>query len=68
MRYRLRGMSLVELMLALLLGSLVVASAISVFLANQNTMATSQCLGQMQQNMQVALEVLSRDLRQAGGH
>jgi len=62
------GMSLVELMLALLLGTLVVASAIGIFLANQKTMAASQGLGRMQQNMQVALELLTHDLRQAGGH
>jgi len=63
-----RGMSLVELMLALLLGTLVTASAIGIFLANRKSMATSQGLGQIQQNMQVALELLTRDLRQAGGN
>jgi len=68
MKYHVRGMSLVELMLALLLGTLVTASAIGIFLANRNTMRVSQELGQMQQNMQVALELLSRDLRQAGGN
>jgi len=68
MKHHSRGMSLVELMLALLLGTLVVASAIGIFLANRNTMATSQGLGQMQQNMQVALELLGRELRQAGGN
>jgi len=68
MKTRARGMSLVELMLALLLGTLVTATAIAVFVANQRTMATSQGIGQIQQNMQVALELLSRDLRQAGGN
>jgi len=68
MKYRLRGMSLVELMLALLLGTLVVASAIAVFIGNQHTMAVSQGLGQIQQTTQVALELITRDLRQAGGN
>jgi len=68
MKWGMRGMSLIELMLALLLGSLVVATAIAVFVSNRHTMATSQGIGQMQQNMQLALELLSRDLRQAGGN
>jgi len=68
MKHDMRGMSLVELMLALLLGTLVTASAIGIFLANRKTMTTSQGLGQIQQNMQVALELLARDLRQAGGN
>jgi len=68
MKARSRGMSLIELMLALLLGTLVVASAIAVFVANQRTMATSQGIGRIQQNMQVALELLGRDLRQAGSN
>jgi len=68
MNHRVRGMSLLELMLALLLGTLVVASAIGIFLANRKTMATSQGLGQMQQNMQVAFELLGRELRQAGAN
>jgi len=68
MTWRMRGMSLLELMLALLLGTLVVASAIGIFLANRKTMATSQGLGQMQQNMQVAFELLGRELRQAGAN
>jgi len=68
MNQRSRGMSLVELMLALLLGTLVVASAIAVFVGNQNAMMMSQGLGQVHQNMQLALELLGRDLRQAGGN
>jgi len=68
MTSRAHGMSLVELMLALLLGSLVAATAIGIFIANQNTMMMSQGLGRIQQNMQIALELLSRDLRQAGGN
>jgi len=68
MKQRICGMSLIELMLALLLGTLVVASAIAVFVANQKAMTTSRGLGQIQQHMQVALELLSRDLRQAGGN
>jgi len=68
MRQRICGMSLVELMLALLLGTLVVAAAIGVFLSTRQTMATAQGIGRIQHNLQVALELLSRDLRQAGGN
>jgi len=62
------GMSLVELMLALLLGTLLTTIAIGIFLANRQTMASAQGIGQIQQNMQTALELLVRDLRQAGGN
>jgi len=68
MNRRVHGMSLVELMLALLLGGLVVATVIGIFLANRKTMAVTQGIGQIQHNTQVALELLSRDLRQAGGN
>jgi len=64
----LRGMSLVELLLALLLGTLVVASAIGIFVANRKTMLTAQGVGQMQQNLQLAMALLARDIRQAGGN
>jgi len=62
------GMSLVELMLAVLLGTLLTGTAIGIFLANRQTMTSAQGIGQIQQNMQVALELLVRDLRQAGGN
>jgi len=68
MKRLLSGMSLVELLLALLLGTLVVATAIGVFVGNRQTMAVSQGLGQIQQTMQVALALMARDLRQAGGN
>jgi len=68
MNYFVRGMSLVELMLALLLGTLVVATAIGVFIANRQTMTTTQEIARIQHNMQVALELLARDLRQAGAN
>jgi len=68
MKRHMSGLSLLELLLALLLGALVVAATIGVFLANRKTLAMTQGIGQIQQNMQVALDLLSRDLRQAGGN
>jgi len=62
------GLSLVELMLALLIGALVVAAAIGVFVGNRQTMASAQGIGQMQQDLSVALELIARDLRRAGGN
>jgi len=62
------GLGLVELMLALLIGALVVAAAIGIFVGNRQTMATAQGIGQMQQNLSVALDLLARDLRRAGGN
>jgi len=65
---RTQGMTLVELMLALFLGSLIAATAIGVFLVNRQTLAITRGLGQIQQDMQIALELMARDLRRAGGN
>jgi len=62
------GMSLIELLLALLLGTLVVVTASGVFVVNRKTMATTQGIAQMQHTLQAALELLARELRQAGGN
>ncbi len=61
-----RGVSLIELMIALVLGLLVVGAAIGVFASNKQTYRATQSLGRIQENGQVAFEMLSRDIREAG--
>lgn len=62
-----RGFSLIELMIALLLGLLVVGAAGSVFLANKRVYAASETLNRVQENSRVSFEMMARDVREAGG-
>jgi type IV pilus assembly protein PilW len=59
------GFTLIELMVALLLGLIVIAGVISVFLANQRTYRTNEALGDVQDSSRVAFELMARDIRQA---
>lgn len=60
------GFSLVELMIALLLGLIVILGAITVFLSNKQSYRTNVALGQVQENARVAFDLIARDVRQAG--
>lgn len=62
-----RGFSLIELMISLLLGLLVVAAAGGLFLSNQRIYASTETLNRIQENSRVSFELMSRDLREAGG-
>lgn len=64
---RIRGLSLVELMLALVLGLLVVGAAGSVFIANKRVYAASETINRIQENGRVSFELMARDVREAGG-
>ena len=60
------GFTLVELMVAMLLGLIVIGGALSVFLAGQSTYTTNTALADVQENSRVAFEMLMQDLRAAG--
>ncbi|MDI9240788.1 PilW family protein [Lysobacter sp. LF1] len=62
-----RGFSLIELMISLILGLLVVAAAGGLFLSNQRIYASTETLNRIQENSRVSFEIMSRDLREAGG-
>ena len=62
------GMTLIELMVALLLGLLVVGGALSVFASNTQTYRATENLGRVQENARVTFELMSRDLREAAGN
>ncbi|WP_246189403.1 PilW family protein [Pseudoxanthomonas kalamensis] len=62
------GFSLIELMVALVLGLLVVAAAIGIFLSNQQAYRASESLGRVQESARVAFELMARDVREAGGN
>lgn len=61
------GFSLVELMIALALGILVVGAAFAIFHSNQRSYQANQGLNRIQENARIAFELISRDLRAAGG-
>lgn len=62
-----RGFSLIELMIALLIGLLVVSAAGGLFISNKRTYNATETLGRIQENGRVAFELMARDVREAGG-
>lgn len=65
-RRRAAGFTLIELMVAMLLGLIVIGGVTSVFLAGQQTYRTNDALGEVQDASRIAFELLSRDVRSAG--
>jgi prepilin-type N-terminal cleavage/methylation domain-containing protein len=61
-----QGLSLVELMVALVLGLLLMTGIIQVFLSSKQTYATNEAMARMQENGRFALEFMSRSARLAG--
>jgi len=64
-RRAMAGVTLVELMIALVLGLVVAGAAIGVFLATRQTYGATESMGRMQENARVAFELMGRDLREA---
>lgn len=64
--HRQGGMTLIEMMIALVLGLVVVGAASAVFLSNRQAYTTNSALSEVQSNSRIAYELLARDLRQAG--
>lgn len=62
------GFSLIELMVAMVLGLLVVGAAIGIFLSNRQTYVATESLGRVQEGVRTAFELMSRDLREAAGN
>lgn len=62
-----RGLSLVELMVALVIGLLVLLATIGIFESNKRTYTSTESLGRIQENGRIAFELMARDLREAGG-
>lgn len=60
------GFSLMELMVALVLGLFVTGAAVAIFSANRKTYAATESLGRTQEGVRTAFELMARDLRAAG--
>lgn len=61
-----KGFSLVELMVAMVLGLIVVGGTISIFSGTMQSTRLNQALAQMQSNTRFATALISNDLRMAG--
>ncbi|MFC4952236.1 PilW family protein [Acinetobacter puyangensis] len=57
------GFTLVELMIALVLGLLISAAGLSIFLSSQRAFNLHESMGELQQNANFALAVFTQDLR-----
>ena len=60
------GFTLVEVLIALLVGSIVMAAVMTSFQSQHNTYLAQDQVVEMQQNARVAMDMLVRDIRSAG--
>jgi prepilin-type N-terminal cleavage/methylation domain-containing protein len=61
-----RGMSLVELMIAMLLGSLLIAGAVKIFSSNTQAFRLQQQVSSVQESARLTMDLLQADFRRAG--
>lgn len=61
-----RGVTLIELMIALLIGSILVLGLVQVFSASRSAYQLSQGIARNQESSRFAIDFLTRDLRMAG--
>ena len=61
-----QGFTIVELMVGAILGLLILAGAISMFISNKRIYTEQDEMGRLQENARFAMEMLIRDIRMAG--
>lgn len=61
-----KGLTLVELMIAVVLGLILVAGVIQIFVANKQTYRITDAQSRLQENARFTLDLLTRDIRSAG--
>ena len=61
------GFGLIELLIAMVLGLVVIGAAFAIFISSQNTYRSNEELSRIQESARVAFELMSRDIRAAGG-
>lgn len=61
-----RGFTLVELMIALVLGLILLGGVIGIFLSNQTTSRVNNELASLQSSARLAFQLMSQDIRSAG--
>ena len=65
---RARGFTLIELMVAMVLGLVVIGGVLSVLLANKRSYRTNEGLSQIEETSRSAFELLARDFRQTAAN
>jgi type IV pilus assembly protein PilW len=65
-RYKQLGLSLIELMLAMVIGLSIIASAVTVFSGSRKSSDLNAALTEMQDNARFAMDTIGRELRMAG--
>lgn len=65
---RMRGFSLIELMVALVLGLLLTTGALGIFLSARQAFRTTEELSRVQESARAAFELMARDAREAGNN
>ncbi len=60
-----RGLTLIELMIAMALGMILIAAISTVYLSSRQTFRTNDNLSRVQESMRVGFETISREARQA---
>jgi type IV pilus assembly protein PilW len=63
-----KGLTLVELMVAMTIGLVLMLGATGVLITNQRAFATTESISLIQDNSRIAIDMIARDIRQAGGH
>ncbi len=61
-----QGLTLIELMVALVLGLVLVGGVLNVFVANRETYRATENLTRIQENARTGFDFMARDLREAG--
>lgn len=64
--FRQAGLTLVEILIALLLGLFIIASVISIFVFNKQTYTLNESLSRLQEDGRFVMEILGSRLRSAG--
>ena len=62
-----RGLTLIELMIALVLGLLLLLGVTNVYVAQRQSFRINENLAHMQDNARIAFELMAREVREAGG-
>lgn len=60
------GMTLIEIMIALLIGAFLLGGVMQIFVSSQQTNRMQESLSRLQENGRFALEFISKDIRRAG--
>jgi len=63
---RSRGVSLIELMVSLVIGSLLILGAVTVYMQSRNTYRTNEASSRLQETARFAMDVIEPDVRMAG--